>query len=512
MNIKHQAILINKLSSLFNIITVILLTLLIGCQNNEPQEKIAQTTLEEFIKPPLPGKEVQFETFKINSQTENTITYSKTGSKVIIPAHSFVKSNGESITGEVEVQYREFHRPSEIVLSGIPMHFDDGDQHFEFESGGMLEIQAFSDGEALKLADNKFIDVQMISKKETADDYNLYYLDTIQQNWQQKGKVDTKVKSLENKVRKTNSGSSKEKYPIEYGKREYGYKVLDTYGFIPIIERYGSIPPKLPRKANPDQMLMSIKLDTTKFPDLAYYKGIQFELPDEESKKLNSDLKFVEWDHKYIQATTQEGTYIVVLKKATKEFKFKAFAVVPESTWEETKYMYGILSQADALGIDISDTRSIRNYILSLSDKSKKDASDYANKIVQKKTEKTISRNFTISSLGVWNCDRPIPPGQIQILAKYNLDNQEYNFSGNLYLADKVSGTVLGSGFSNSAILIRSTGKYIGLIVLDEEHVGIISPDQLQGDIFEHQGNYTFNIEKHTLNEGLEVFNGYMHI
>jgi hypothetical protein len=117
----------------------------VGCiQENKKEIKVVAEP-ERFIKPPIKGADVPFKEWTVDAAKGDTVYY-PTGSIILFPPNSFVDKNGNVITGNVEVKYREFTKPIDFFLSGIPMNYDSAGVQYTFESAGMCEILAYKDG------------------------------------------------------------------------------------------------------------------------------------------------------------------------------------------------------------------------------------------------------------------------------------------------------------------------------------------------------------------------------
>ncbi|MBD3636861.1 MAG: hypothetical protein HUJ25_05910 [Crocinitomicaceae bacterium] len=98
------------------------------------------------IHPPLENANVPVEEMEVNNDQEYQVVM-ESGSFIDIPKDAFVDENGELITSPVKLQYREFHDPTEFLVSGIPMALSGDENGVEiFESAGMIEINATADG------------------------------------------------------------------------------------------------------------------------------------------------------------------------------------------------------------------------------------------------------------------------------------------------------------------------------------------------------------------------------
>jgi len=67
-------------------------------------------SVSKFVNPPMKDVQIPFEKFLIDSRKGAMIS-SASGSKIIVPANSFVDTLGKIVEGKVEVKYREFRDP-----------------------------------------------------------------------------------------------------------------------------------------------------------------------------------------------------------------------------------------------------------------------------------------------------------------------------------------------------------------------------------------------------------------
>jgi hypothetical protein len=173
-----------KKSLLFSV-TLILL----ACQNKSEKElsvdnQIIKPTFE--IAPPIDEFKPQTELFSIDN-SKDTILISDHGSFIHVPANSFVDKNGEPVT-DVEVEFTEFTNPADILLSGIPMEYITEDGNEVFQSAGMCEIGATSNGKEVAIADGKSLDIGLKNQAQDSD-YNLYFFDKQKGEWIEKEKA-----------------------------------------------------------------------------------------------------------------------------------------------------------------------------------------------------------------------------------------------------------------------------------------------------------------------------------
>jgi len=152
-------------------------------QIDEPQLVVQPIQLkqEKAIDKPFDNIDVPFQTFNYSNSKGSTIDI-KTGSQIKIPKGAFVDKNGNPVTKNIKVKYREFHDIGDIMLSGIKMTYEDEQQSGDFESAGMFEIRAYSGDEELSLKPNKEIDVEMASYK--SGDFNSYSMNEETSDWE----------------------------------------------------------------------------------------------------------------------------------------------------------------------------------------------------------------------------------------------------------------------------------------------------------------------------------------
>ena len=160
---------------------------------NESENLISETknkqeiTQKYRISPPIKRLDLPYSSHKIETDKATNISF-ESGSKMKIPQHAFVNSEGEIYKGKVNVKYREFSDVVDIMMAGIPMEYDSAGQSYVFQSAVMCEVLAFdNENNALKLAQGKSIQMTIPSQYASTD-FNLYYFDTLAGRWNYAGK------------------------------------------------------------------------------------------------------------------------------------------------------------------------------------------------------------------------------------------------------------------------------------------------------------------------------------
>ncbi|HMX38908.1 MAG TPA: hypothetical protein PKD78_01230, partial [Saprospiraceae bacterium] len=106
-----------------------------------------------------------------------------TGTRVHIPAYALTYADGQSVSGEVDFELREYRSLADFAASGMPMHYVDGRGEFFFNSGGMFDVRVSQRGEALQLAPGQGCDLRFRSTHALTQ-ASLFYFDEARQAWQ----------------------------------------------------------------------------------------------------------------------------------------------------------------------------------------------------------------------------------------------------------------------------------------------------------------------------------------
>jgi Leucine-rich repeat (LRR) protein len=158
--------------------------------NNFKRSEIVE---KKAIAPPIENINIVNETYKVDPSVAQTIKYGKTD--IDIPSNAFLDKNGNVVTGEIDVEYREFNDPLEVMLSGIPMSYDSAGGAFNFQSAGMVEFNASQNGEKL-YANPKSKVVVNLASAQADNDYNLYFFNEKSGRWEYNGVQDSVNNSM----------------------------------------------------------------------------------------------------------------------------------------------------------------------------------------------------------------------------------------------------------------------------------------------------------------------------
>ena len=126
------------------------------------------------IQSPFKNIDVVFETFSILNEKGGGIELAD-GGYIKVPLGAFSNDSGLVLNGGVEIKFRGFKNPAEIIASGIPMNYDSAGTSNDFQSAGMYEIRAYQNGKEVSVTNGKQIEVAIASSRPDAN-YNFYDL------------------------------------------------------------------------------------------------------------------------------------------------------------------------------------------------------------------------------------------------------------------------------------------------------------------------------------------------
>lgn len=348
-----------------------------------------------FVNPPVKALAIPSNSFLINTEKDSTLVHTS-GSVIAIPAEAFVDGEGKDVKGKVEIHYREFHDAIDILLSGIPMHYDSAGITYQLESAGMFEITASKDGKPVTLKPNKSLTVNMISHTNNSTDYNIYNLDTVKQKWEyvseNTAKNNTCVSAFEDRV----GDVAKTKDEIK--------------AFV------STEKPIRPRKSSAERNNFSIDFSKDEFPELAVFTGLKFEPTD---KKYNAELSKKVWEEVLIERCDDNEHYKVTFSSKKESHSFTVLPVVDEKDYETTMKDFAIKQKKYEMRLAEKKRESAKatdslykvnakfNKIAERSDLNERFNSFVNDSYNESSKDLLAYRTFEVTKLGIWNSDVP---------------------------------------------------------------------------------------------------------
>jgi len=367
---------------------------------------------------PITGLDVPNAKHKVIAGEEGQIV-TETGTIIKYPKEAFLDSEGNPVTGEIEILFREFHDVVEIFASGIPMEYDSASNKYHFESAGMFDIKGMQNRKTLTINPDAPLVVEL-SSKQHGDYFNLYKLDDNgkwhylekdtakgvyerQPDSTELAQLPEKIKGLEKNAKQVLK--SQKKADNSFSKM---LKVNNIYQ---------------PLKANNDLYSIQLESDKNEFPELVPFKKVLFEIT-EENDNFTPELANKDWDDIKLKRKSN-GEYLLVMFDNLKKHKFIVRPVLSASDVADANTIFENLlsSYDDKLDGKLSSERAARDSLKTVY-KSISDSINILNNFASRqayeaseveKSTAAVKRIFTIDSFGIFNSDCPqkLPKGAL---------------------------------------------------------------------------------------------------
>lgn len=105
------------------------------------------------------------------SGNRDTILVGKEGVRVHFYQDALVHQDGRPITGEVDIELKEYVKPGDMILAGMSTTMEDGRM---LRTGGMVYLSAYSEGKELKVSDEKPIKIDFPIQGEEVKGMRLF--------------------------------------------------------------------------------------------------------------------------------------------------------------------------------------------------------------------------------------------------------------------------------------------------------------------------------------------------
>ena len=486
--------------------------LLTGEQGMTEQEYFAS---QPFINPPLENIKPSFASQKVDANKGGIYEYDN-GSKLIVPAAAFVSGNGTLIEGDVDIKYREMHDFVDFFLSGIPMTYDSAGTRYVLESAGMVEIYAEKNGERLKMQPGKEIKVELISfvdmpRLNVSPKYNIYKLNTSGKNWEYRD-IDN-IQIIEDMESEGFENEELNNLKINH---QSNLAKIETEEATLIRNLEASIPmpaePLRPQRANPEQLSFEIDISENASAELRAlgqkYQNIIWHI-SKNSPALNTNALRVQWESMDLQPIDGKD-FQLTLTNGSKQEKV---IVTPALTGEEyTKamsvYQTELSTYRNALEnreLQLAEQRSsiVEKFTLQKSTAQKqyisnieawKNANQNDPSVNQLVRRKIINR-FVANEFGIWNCDRPLDPKDLEIEGNFVLDKNSEATNETAYLVNKNRNTIVRIYAKDGAkVNFDQKSDNLMWMVTKDNQIAVFSPKEFK-EINQKKDKHTFRMK-----------------
>jgi hypothetical protein len=458
-----------------------------NADNNEITDFKTYAATQPYINPPLKGALTEKFLSKTINANQGGVFEMGNGSKLTIPPAAFAYGQDGIVQGEVQIRFREFHDYVDFFLSGIPMEYDSAGIQYHLESAGMVEVIAEQNGQPLKMALDKSIEVELVSNVNLnangqVPNFNIYYLDTEKRNWVYKG-ID-KINRLDEPIENASAFLSEEEQLENKFQQTITQIQSKPQSQLAAIERAlpALLPPAKPQKANGNSEVFDFAFEEDQIDYGTRVPGtIEESLreADEQVRNLRKQyantmwqfspnnnnittaqkqaIKSVEWKDMSLKFAGGQD-YELTLTGENNKLTFLINPVLTGANYENALaefnaqqriYEKEITERKTFLEAKKAELKAAADEEESLANMEyeEKVAAYRANGMAHRATDEVIKakivNQFSITQLGVWNCDRPLPLGMLALNGNFKGSTNEEYHQNIAYLVDKDRNTLV---------------------------------------------------------------------
>lgn len=307
----------------------------------------------------------------------DTLVVLPSGTTLHVPASIFITLDGQPVTEPVDLHFREFHRPSELLSSGIPMRVKRDAPNQWLQTAGMFEINGTVKNRPVKILPGKSMMVNLISHVNGS--YDPWKFDRATENWDLQGARDT-------------------------SQQENGTPPEVLISEVERLRKLTSSPPaKPPLKDAEDRVVNVVNIDVSDCPRLIIKKTtLTLLYAGKNPSQQKSDLTFLKakkWYERKLTPTADSSIYTLTLKDKNREdFTILVTPALEGEEAERAKALY-------------------RQKVIEFE----------SNKILLAEKEKLVrqqadfKRSLAIRSFGIYNFDKILATNSIEFQATFNL-------------------------------------------------------------------------------------------
>jgi hypothetical protein len=451
---------------------------------------------QPFVNPPIKALDKPLNTEKLIAE-KGGIIESASGSKYTIAAESLISTDGQKVSGEVTIRYRELHDYVDFFLAGIPMSYDSAGITWQFESAGMVEITAEQNGQQLAIDPEKPIEVELISDiplyaNQEVPNYNIYKLNPSERAWNY-----TDVDNLQIVERSgikafnsdgtvspmfLNGGPGNDIASIEKTRIQALNKLEQAYP--------KPTAPVKPKRANGTDFVFNLEFNEN---DIHFGQGLSAEEtskmfeqykkslwqvhPDQE---IAADALKKNWDDAEITALSNVD-FALTLIKGEERLKVKVSPVLSGEKFQEAMEDY------NRLMADYDREMEARHKLMApeIAAVNRKFDQQKAT-IIENESIADIENvgwakvvnKFSVSEFGIWNCDRPYQHEGASVQADF-VDNQQQLFDNHTaFLAERNRNTVMQIFATDDAkVEFNEKSDNLLWIVTENNQIALLRPE-----------------------------------
>jgi len=338
---------------------------------------------------------VPFTNYAVEASKGQTITTAG-GFVLNIPPNAFVDKNGDVVSGEVQIQFREFFDKADIFLSDIPMTYDSAGEEYHFESAGMMEIYASASGKELFPNNAQPIKVDLPYNR-CGEAFSIYYYDTAKSNWDYVSAVNCPQ----------GASNSEEENVLVLNPDSLSTRLVVLQKEIVELQKVSPLKPVQLAEEKPS---FTINTEEDEFPEMKAYKKIKFQVLNEADYK--PEKAAILWEDVLLEKTTKENQYRVTFKTKTETLSVLAVPVFEARDLAAAKEVYKqkFTEYAAALDKRKNEEALIAKTLARqqrMDERMKDVAAAWKQRDKERSVESRVFASFNINGFGLWNCDMP---------------------------------------------------------------------------------------------------------
>ncbi|MEM6966496.1 MAG: hypothetical protein AAF573_17155, partial [Bacteroidota bacterium] len=456
---------------------------------------------QPFINPPLENLAPIFISKTINANQGGVYEY-ENGSKLMIPSAAFVSKKGAIVEGNVDIKFREMHDYVDFFLSGIPMTYDSAGTRYILESAGMVEIYAEQNGERLQMQEGKEIQVELISyvdmpRLNVSPKYNIYKLNASTRNWEYRAvdkiQVVDNLESAAFQNEELNQLNASFKTSIQKIESLENNEIQNLEASVPL-----PIAPTPSQRAQSDQLSFDIDISDNASAAVRAlgekYNSIIWHISPN-SPEINPNALDVEWESMDLKPLNESDYELTLINGSITEKVIVTPALSGEDYAQAMKTYREQMNDYQAAVADReSKLKASRDAIIAKFEAQKVTAKKQYNSkiekwrtanqddpVVNQMVRRKIINRFVADGFGVWNCDRPIRPDDLQIAGKFVSDKAAKNLNDVAYLVNKNRNTIVRI-YAKDGAKVRFDQKSDNLMwmVTKDNQIAIFRPESFK--------------------------------
>ena len=478
---------------------------------NQQKEPVTISYNEDTpcIKPPSEKLTIKSTSYMVDNSKGRTITH-PSGTTIAIPKNAFVK-DGELVEGEVEIRYKEFKDQIDILLSGIPMHYDSANTDYVLESAGMVQIYGFQNNLPVEIKNGKTLKINFPTQ-DASTRFNLYELDTTENKWDFKGKPTVnsakerinnpeKTKSIE-AIDKIETISTSSIIAIEEQKKQISSALTIVREDI---KELRANKPLVPNESVNKNRQFNLEVDKKEFPELNEFTEVIFEVL-EEDENFNSSIYEIEWQNVILREKVAGQVYLLNLFGENSKESLLVKPILKGEDLAKEKEIFSKYSQK--LEIKIAKEKDLEQKLAEAKIRYQQELKrQEETRIIREKMAKQVKkqalykdiiiRSFDVTQFGTWNCDSPIkqPKGKT-VNATFASVAGAPIVLGAVYLIEKNRNSIFTydiGQFNNLKFNPKETNTLVGFTLDDE--IAIFKSDKFE-NVKERKHEFKMEIKK----------------